>query len=63
MARAFGEHLASGNPVPDLERVRALVSELVHHARGDVNQMAKLAVDWVVANPTPMALATPAYRR
>ncbi|HVV85739.1 MAG TPA: ankyrin repeat domain-containing protein [Kofleriaceae bacterium] len=65
MACAFREHVAGGTALtaPQLAEVRAIVDGLAARAAGDTDRLAELAVAWVLRNPTPVALASPAYRR
>lgn len=67
MLDAFVAHIASGTSLPGdaIADARRIVSEL-RHGKGDVDQLqrlAELAVQWVIANPGPIALLPPAYAR
>lgn len=63
MADAFLVHLGSGNALPaaDMDAARAVVAEA--KKRGEAREMCRLAVAWVAANPKPVALGAPDYRR
>jgi len=65
MARAFVEHVTTGDPLPDAQAaaLREAVDTLVATHDGDVALLAELAVAWVLRNPDPVPLPEPAYRR
>jgi Ankyrin repeats (many copies) len=64
MADAFDNHVATGQPLPDvkLQEARDIV-KAVKAQRGDTARMCELAVDWVMINPEPARLAKPDYIR
>ena len=64
MADAFLEHVQKGNPLPspDLSDVADIVAD-VKRKSGDTNRMMEIAVTWVLANPMPIKLAPPSYKR
>jgi hypothetical protein len=65
MVRAFGELTSRGHalgPSDTTERDEVIAS-LLRRPGDDVERLAPLAVRWVLANPTPLRLETPAYRR
>jgi hypothetical protein len=64
MADAFLEHLQKGNSLSSSELAAAgdLIAS-VKRKSGDVGRLAELAVVWVLQNPIPIKLDTPAYTR
>ena len=64
MAAAFLEHLASGQPVSatDLQEARAIVKS-IRQRDDDTPELCRMAVAWVLSNPTPSALPRPRYQR
>jgi hypothetical protein len=64
MAQAFLTYVETGSSLAETEL--ASLRTIVREARagaGDTHRMCELAVAWVLRNPTPKPLATPAYRR
>ncbi len=67
MVDALPAHFGSENPLP--ERQLAEATRLTaairtgHPDDDDLERAAELAVQWVLANPAPVALAAPPYRR
>lgn len=63
MAVAFLAFVQQGNPLPAAEmvEVQALVKEIQRKA-GDTGRLCALGVQWVLANPAPIALPAVAYR-
>lgn len=64
MADAFVGNLKKGTPLSPstLAGAESLVAQ-VKRKSGDSARMAQLAVEWVLQNPTPIALPRPDYRR
>jgi hypothetical protein len=64
MADAFLEHIQTGTPLPShqISEAAEIVAE-VKRKSGDTARMAELAVVWVLANPTPIQLDPPPYKR
>jgi hypothetical protein len=64
MADAFVQLIEMGVPLgpDDLERAKSLVAQ-VKKRDGEPDELARLAVQWVLLNPTPIKLQKPAYRR
>lgn len=67
MLDALIDHLRSATPLPPdaLTEAEALVKTL-RSGNGDndeINRLSELVVRWVIANPAPMPLPSPAYRR
>ena len=67
MLDALVAHLASASPLPDdtIAEARRITAEL-RSGQGDADQLqrlAELAVQWVIANQNPIPLATPRYAR
>jgi hypothetical protein len=62
MADAFLSLVQKGKALSSAEIVElaALVAEFKRKS-GEPRRLAELAVAWVIANPTPMKLETPAY--
>lgn len=67
MLNALAGHLGSAVPLSDVELVeaRTLAASLKNgnDPDGHSDRLCELAVYWVIANPQPMPLSTPAYRR
>jgi len=64
MADAFLEHIQQGTPLPSPQILEAteIIAE-VKRKSGDTTRLAELAVAWVLANPTPIRLDPPPYKR
>jgi hypothetical protein len=64
MADAFLAHLQTGRglALPDMDSAIKSVSE-IKNKQGDPDELCRLAVNWVVLNPTPVHLQVPSYRR
>jgi hypothetical protein len=64
MADAFLVHVASGVPLAEsrLSEACELVAA-VKRKNGDARRLCELAVEWVIANPTPVELPRPNYNR
>lgn len=64
MATALLTYLGSGQPLPaaSLDEAAGIV-DAVNKKSGDTARLCELAVEWVALNPTPIALAAPAYKR
>jgi hypothetical protein len=64
MAQAFVTYVQTGVPIAETEiaGLRAIISE-ARAGAGDTDRMCELAVAWVLRNPQPAPLTTPAYRR
>jgi hypothetical protein len=64
MADAFVQLVQMGAPFEpvDLDLAKSLVAE-VKRREGEPDELARLAVKWVLQNPTPIKLQRPAYRR
>jgi hypothetical protein len=64
MTKALLEHLASGQPLaePSLDQARGIVRAIRQRA-DDTPELQRLAVSWVLANPVPVKLPAPAYKR
>ena len=67
MLKALVEHLGSGVPLSEGQQteVRTLADELRSGNDPDAftDRLSELTVCWVIANPQPIALGTPAYKR
>jgi hypothetical protein len=64
MADACLRHVRTGTPLPDHEiREVAAIIARVKANFGDPARLVELAVAWVLANPKPVKLAPPPYRR
>ncbi len=67
MLDALVAHLASASAMSNdaVADARRIATEL-RHGKGDVDQLrrlSELSVQWVIANPNPIPLATPGYAR
>lgn len=64
MADAFLDHIGCAHPLPPAEReaARQAVAEVKGRREGAA-RLCKLAVEWVLLNPTPIPLPRPAYGR
>lgn len=64
MAGAFNEFLEQGHPLPPAELAEAAgIIQKVLDKSGDTARLCALAVQWVISNPTPIALPAVAYKR
>lgn len=64
MAAALLTHFGSGQPLPAAQLNEAAgIVDAVKGKSGDTVRLCELAVQWVALNPTPIALAAPAYKR
>lgn len=67
MVDAFASHVRSGNPLPaeELGRVDELSPSLRRgeYDEADLDLLTEWSVAWVSANPTPVPLPEPSYRR
>jgi hypothetical protein len=64
MATALLTYLGSGQPLPAVPLQEAAgIFDAVKKKSGDTARLCELAVEWVALNPTPIALAAPAYTR
>lgn len=64
MMRALVAHLKSGQALTNSDFERAsTVASAIRHREGAGAELCELAVRWVKLNPTPIALAPPAYAR
>ncbi|MCD9032168.1 ankyrin repeat domain-containing protein [Luteimonas sp. Y-2-2-4F] len=67
MLAALPKHLGAGTPLPPAELSEAdALANAMRAGTGDDEELARLAelaVRWVAANPDPIPLAEPAYRR
>jgi hypothetical protein len=66
MLDALIGHVGSGTPLPpaQLEEAKALAKRMRSGSDYDApTRLSQLAVQWVLANPQPIALPTPAYDR
>ena len=64
MTDALGTHLASGEPVADLEELVPILRRIRTGGatEGELRSVRDAAVAWVLANPDPTPLPTPTYR-
>jgi len=64
MADAYLRHVQTGSPLPDHEiREAAAIVAQIKANFGNPARLVELAVAWVLANPKPIKLAPPPYRR
>lgn len=68
MLDAFGAYLSTGNALAkaDLEKAEVTIKEIRKNGDGEddeLNFLCELATKWVVANPNPIALYKPSYKR
>lgn len=64
MARAYQKHVATGTPLSAADqKLAADVIRALPDIFSDFNELARLGVKWVLANPEPVKLAKPSYRR
>ena len=63
MADALLLHFGSSKPLSDseLREAKEIVGDIKHKS-GDTRRLCQLAVNWVILNPSPAALAPPSYR-
>ena len=64
MANAYLAHVASGKALSSADRqVAAAVVKALPGLDSEIGELARLGVKWVLANPDPVPLAKPSYRR
>ena len=64
MANAYLAHIATGTALSESDRqAAAAVVKALPDLSSDVGELARLGVKWVLANPEPVKLATPSYKR
>lgn len=66
MLGALVETLRTANPLPqpDIEEAEALAAALIDgFGEKEPDRLSELAVKWVLANPDPLPIGAPAYRR
>lgn len=64
MADAFWDYTKQGTPLSAIEQeeIESIIKALKQKA-GETNRLCELGVQWVVNNPLPLSLASPAYKR
>ncbi|MGK9237311.1 ankyrin repeat domain-containing protein [Inquilinus limosus] len=64
MAEALLGHVQTGHPLPpaDVSEIAGIIAKIRRNA-DNTGRLAELAVAWVLANPTPVKLEPPSYRR
>lgn len=67
MLDALVPHLRTGTPLPGAELTEAAsIAATLRAGHGDedpIDRLAELTVQWIIANPQPIALKPPAYKR
>jgi hypothetical protein len=65
MASAMAGYVQRGIPLgaAEVAEIKSIVRSLVERRGAENDRLAELAVAWVLANPTPLALDKPSYER